>query len=149
MEHLGSVSSISVSKVLKSIYMSGFVVLYLGASNHLFLYNSCLVGYMCKYAPNAVASLLFLDPICFCLYFPRLTKSFVYHAPDPGVVTYMVRTDLMINWTIQVSLTSILCFGVFKFVFSLFSSILDISEPSHGSGSHCSLIRLISLAQSF
>lgn len=56
---------------------------------------------MCKYAPNAIAAALFLDPICFCLHVPRLTKQFVYHQPDPGTISYMVRTDVNVNWTIQ------------------------------------------------
>jgi len=48
-----------------------------------------------------MAAVLFLDPICFCLHYAYLTKSFVYHRPDPGISSYMVRTDVMINWTIQ------------------------------------------------
>lgn len=56
---------------------------------------------MCKYAPNAVSALLFVDPICFCLNNSKLTKNFVFHLPDPGVSSYMVRTDMMVNWTIQ------------------------------------------------
>jgi pimeloyl-ACP methyl ester carboxylesterase len=47
-------------------------------------YGTSWLSYTCKYAPNSVAALLFLDPICFCLHFPRLTKNFVYHRPDPG-----------------------------------------------------------------
>lgn len=64
-------------------------------------YGTSWLSYMCKYAPKAVASLLFLDPICFCLHVPYLTKQFVYMRPDPGTVSYMVRTDVIINWTIQ------------------------------------------------
>lgn len=64
-------------------------------------YGSSWLSYMCKYAPRATATLVFLDPICFCLHVPRLTKKFVYHRPDPGTVTYLVRTDLTVNWTIQ------------------------------------------------
>ena len=37
----------------------------------------------------------------FLLHTPRLTKSFVYHRPDPGSVGFMVRTDMIVNWTIQ------------------------------------------------
>lgn len=66
-------------------------------------YGTSWLSYACKYATNAVAAVLFLDPICFCLHTPRLTKNFVYHTPDPGAITYVVRTDMMINWTIQVS----------------------------------------------
>lgn len=64
-------------------------------------YGTSWLSYMCKYAPKAVASLLFLDPICFCLHVPYLTKQFVYLRPDPGTVSYMVRTDIIVNWTIQ------------------------------------------------
>lgn len=66
-------------------------------------YGTSWLSYVCKYAPSAVAALLFLDPICFCLHTPRLTRNFVYNTPDPGSISYMVRTDMMINWTIQVS----------------------------------------------
>jgi len=64
-------------------------------------YGTSWLSYMCKYAPNAIAAVLFLDPICFCLHHAYLTKQFVYHRPDPGMITYMIRTDAMINWTIQ------------------------------------------------
>ncbi len=64
-------------------------------------YGTSWVSYMCKYSSDTVASLLFLDPICFCLHHPCLTKSFVYHRADPGSVSYMVKTDVIINWTIQ------------------------------------------------
>ncbi|CAB9514892.1 expressed unknown protein [Seminavis robusta] len=64
-------------------------------------YGTSWLSYMCKYAPTAVAALLFLDPICFCLHAPRLTKKFVYHRPDPGTISYIIRTDLIVNWTIQ------------------------------------------------
>jgi len=64
-------------------------------------YGTSWLSYVCKYAHSTVAALLFLDPICFCLYHPHLTKSFVYHRPDPGCIAFIVRTDLMVNWTIQ------------------------------------------------
>jgi pimeloyl-ACP methyl ester carboxylesterase len=64
-------------------------------------YGTSWLSYMCKYAPKAVSALLFLDPICFCLHVPYLTKQFVYMRPDPGTVSYMVRTDVIVNWTIQ------------------------------------------------
>lgn len=64
-------------------------------------YGTTWLSYMCKYAPTVVAALLFLDPICFCLHIPRLTKKFVYHRPDPGSVSYIVRSDIIVNWTIQ------------------------------------------------
>lgn len=64
-------------------------------------YGTSWLSYMCKYSPNAIAAALFLDPICFCLHVPRLTKQFVYHRPDPGTISYMVRSDVTVNWTIQ------------------------------------------------
>lgn len=64
-------------------------------------YGTSWVSYMCKYAPTAVAAVMFLDPICFYLHSPRLTKQFVYHRADPGSTSHMVRTDIQINWTIQ------------------------------------------------
>lgn len=64
-------------------------------------YGTSWLSYMCKYAEHAVASLMFIDPICFCLHAPRLTKSFVYTRPDPGTISYIVRTDVIVNWTIQ------------------------------------------------
>lgn len=64
-------------------------------------YGTSWLSYMIKYSPNAIAAALFLDPICFCLHVPRLTKQFVYHRPDPGSINYMVRTDVTVNWTIQ------------------------------------------------
>lgn len=64
-------------------------------------YGSVWLSYMLKYAPNAIGAVVFLDPICFCLHVPRLTKQFVYHRPDPGTASFMVRTDVIINWTIQ------------------------------------------------
>ena len=64
-------------------------------------YGTSWLSYMVKYASHAVAGVCFLDPICFCLHYPRLTKSFVYEKPDPGTISYIVRTDLIVNWTIQ------------------------------------------------
>jgi pimeloyl-ACP methyl ester carboxylesterase len=64
-------------------------------------YGTSWLSCMCQYAPHAVAGLVFLDPICFCLHMPRLTQSFVYHKPDPGTISYVVRTDVIVNWTIQ------------------------------------------------
>lgn len=64
-------------------------------------YGTSWLSYMCKYAPTAMSAVLFLDPICFCLHVPCLTKHFVYHRADPGSTSYMVRTDVIINWTIQ------------------------------------------------
>jgi pimeloyl-ACP methyl ester carboxylesterase len=64
-------------------------------------YGTCWLSYACKYAPTLVAALLFLDPVCFCLHYSRLTKNFVYHRPDPGTASFMVRTDMIVNWTIQ------------------------------------------------
>jgi len=64
-------------------------------------YGTAWVSFMCKYAPSAVAAVLFLDPVCFCLHCPRLTQKFVYHRADPGSTSHMIRTDVNINWTIQ------------------------------------------------
>lgn len=64
-------------------------------------YGTSWLSYVCKYAPSAAAALLFLDPICFCLHNPRLTTSFVYRRPDPGTIAFTIRTDMMVNWTIQ------------------------------------------------
>lgn len=64
-------------------------------------YGTSWLSYMCKYSPDSIAALQFLDPIVFCLHMPCLTKSFVYHRSDPGSTSYMVRTDVIINWTIQ------------------------------------------------
>jgi len=64
-------------------------------------YGTSWLSYMIKYATHAVAAVCFLDPICFCLHAPRLTKSFVYSRPDPGTVSYILRTDMIVNWTIQ------------------------------------------------
>lgn len=64
-------------------------------------YGTSWLSYVCKYAPGAVAALLFLDPICFCLHNPRLTTSFVYRRPDPGGIAFTIRTDMMVNYTIQ------------------------------------------------
>ncbi|KAL7539159.1 hypothetical protein ACHAXR_009065 [Thalassiosira sp. AJA248-18] len=75
-----------------------------GASRGAFCghsYGTSWVSFMCKYAPSAVAAVLFLDPVCFCLHCPRLTKKFVYHRADPGSTSHMIRTDVNVNWTIQ------------------------------------------------
>lgn len=64
-------------------------------------YGTSWLSYMCKYASNTLVSVVFIDPICFCLHHPCLTKSFVYHRPDPGSVSYIVKTDVVVNWTIQ------------------------------------------------
>jgi len=75
-----------------------------GFSKGIFIghsYGTSWLSNVCKYAPAAVAGLLFLDPICFCLHLPRLTTNFVYHRPDPGAIAFTVRTDMMVSWTIQ------------------------------------------------
>ena len=64
-------------------------------------YGTSWVSFMCKYGPSAVAAVMFLDPICFCLHYPRLTQKFVYHRADPGSSSHMIRTDVNVNWTIQ------------------------------------------------
>lgn len=89
----GSVVSTMTSMLASHGFMSGTWV---GHS-----YGTSWLSYMVKFAPHAVAGVLFLDPICFSLHVPRLTKQFVYSKPDPGVVSYIVRTDIIVNWTIQ------------------------------------------------
>ncbi len=64
-------------------------------------YGTSWLSYMTKLAPEAVSALLFLDPICFCLHYPRLTKSFVYTRPDIGTISYILRTDAIVRHTIQ------------------------------------------------
>jgi hypothetical protein len=54
-------------------------------------YGTTWLSYMCKYAPKTVAALLFLDPICFCLHVPYLTKQFVYMRPDPVCIIWMSK----------------------------------------------------------
>jgi hypothetical protein len=64
-------------------------------------YGTSWLSYMCKYSKESISAVIFLDPVCFCLHHPCLTKSFVYHQADPGSLSYMIRTDVIINWTIQ------------------------------------------------
>lgn len=64
-------------------------------------YGTSWLSYMTKLSPEAVSALLFLDPICFCLHYPRLTKSFVYTRPDIGTISYILRTDAIVRHTIQ------------------------------------------------
>lgn len=64
-------------------------------------YGTIWLSYMLKHAPSQVAAVIFLDPICFCLHYPFLTQQFVYKKPDPGTISYMVRGDITVNWTIQ------------------------------------------------
>jgi pimeloyl-ACP methyl ester carboxylesterase len=64
-------------------------------------YGTSWLSYMIKYASHAVSAVAFLDPICFCLHQPRLTKAFVYISPDVGQLAYFVRTDAIVNWTVQ------------------------------------------------
>ena len=64
-------------------------------------YGTSWLSYMCKYASSSVAGLVFIDPICFCLHLPKTTRGFVYQRSDPGSISYMVRTDVMVNWTMQ------------------------------------------------
>ena len=96
-------------------------------------YGTSWLSYMCKYASDALASVMFLDPICFCLHHPCLTKSFVYHRADPGSVSYMVKTDVIINWTIQRSFpwARIILFfeDIPKIPCSIYLSELDVLIP--------------------
>ncbi|GKY91486.1 hypothetical protein MPSEU_000120800 [Mayamaea pseudoterrestris] len=64
-------------------------------------YGTSWLSYMIKFASHAVSAVLFLDPICFCLHQPRLTKAFVYLPPDLGQLAYFVRADAIVNWTVQ------------------------------------------------
>lgn len=64
-------------------------------------YGTSWLSYLCKYGADAIGAILFLDPICFCLHYPCLTKSFVYHRTDPGSISYLIKTDVIVNWTIQ------------------------------------------------
>jgi pimeloyl-ACP methyl ester carboxylesterase len=64
-------------------------------------YGTTWLSYMCQFAPSSVAAIVFLDPICFGLHFPVLAKQFVYSRPDPGRAAYIVRTDAIVNYTIQ------------------------------------------------
>lgn len=97
----------SPSAVLQPAVVCGTMTAMLAAHGYMraawmgHSYGTTWLSYLCKYAPHVVAAVLFLDPICFCLHVPRLTKSFVYMRPDIGTVSYMVRTDVSINWTIQ------------------------------------------------
>lgn len=59
------------------------------------------MSYMVKYAPSYVAGLVFVDPVNFCLYNSSLTRKVVYNQPDPGDVGYMIKTDMMVNWSVQ------------------------------------------------
>jgi pimeloyl-ACP methyl ester carboxylesterase len=85
------------STMTSMLYESGFdQAVFVGHS-----YGSSWLSYMCKLAPQMVKGLVFLDPICFCLHLPFLTKQFVYQRADPGSTSYFVRTDVNVNWTIQ------------------------------------------------
>jgi pimeloyl-ACP methyl ester carboxylesterase len=64
-------------------------------------YGTTWLSYMCQLAESTVASIIFLDPVCFGLHIPCLAKQFVYSRPDPGKISYIVRTDVIVKWTIQ------------------------------------------------
>mmetsp|Transcript_21694 Transcript_21694/g.45270 ORF Transcript_21694/g.45270 Transcript_21694/m.45270 type:complete len:758 (-) Transcript_21694:32-2305(-) len=64
-------------------------------------YGTSWLSFMAKWAPEAVDSLVFLDPICFSLHTSHLTRKFVYQRADPGNVAYLIRTDLMVHFTLQ------------------------------------------------
>jgi pimeloyl-ACP methyl ester carboxylesterase len=59
------------------------------------------MSYMVKYGQAMIAGLVFIDPVCFCLYDSLLTQRTVYNPPDPGDSGYLVKTDMMVNWSIQ------------------------------------------------
>ena len=64
-------------------------------------FGSLWLSYMTKYAPDFVAALVFLDPVCFCLYNSYVSLRGVYSRPDPGDPGYLVRTDMMVSWSKQ------------------------------------------------
>ena len=64
-------------------------------------YGTSWLSFMAKWAPETVESLVFLDPICFGLHTSHLTRKFVYQRADPGNVAYLIRTDLMVHFTLQ------------------------------------------------
>mmetsp|Transcript_19693 Transcript_19693/g.29219 ORF Transcript_19693/g.29219 Transcript_19693/m.29219 type:complete len:793 (+) Transcript_19693:2-2380(+) len=106
---------------------------YLRASFIGHSYGTTWLAYMCKYAAHAIAALLFLDPVCFCLHLPRLTKQFVYHQPDIGTIAYFVRTDVIVNWTIQRSFPwswIVLFYEQIKVPCSVFLSEKDMLVPA-------------------
>lgn len=96
-------------------------------------YGTSWLSYMCKYSKESIAGIMFLDPICFCLHHPYLTKSFVYHQADPGSLSYMIRTDVIVNWTIQRSFpwSRIILFteDIPNVPCSIFLSDLDVLIP--------------------
>ena len=62
--------------------------------------------YMIKYGHLygvELAGLIFLDPVCFCLYDSWLTQRTVYNQTDPmgGDVSYWIKNDMMVRWSIQ------------------------------------------------
>ena len=64
-------------------------------------YGTSWLSFICKHAKDIIDSVVFLDPICFCLHQPFLTKQFVYHRANPGSVSYIIRSDVNVHWTIQ------------------------------------------------
>jgi hypothetical protein len=64
-------------------------------------YGTAWVSFVCTYAPKIVSNATFLDPICFMLHLSHLTRMFIYQRSNPGNVGYLVRTDLMVHFTLQ------------------------------------------------
>ncbi len=64
-------------------------------------YGTSWVSFIAKYTPEFVENLVFLDPICFVLHTSHLVRNFVYTRSDPGSVAALVRTDLMVHFTLQ------------------------------------------------
>jgi len=64
-------------------------------------YGTSWLSYMAKIAPEFVGTLVFVDPICFCLHHSHLTRQFIYQRANPGDVSYLIRTDLMVHFTLQ------------------------------------------------
>lgn len=97
----------SSNAVLQPAVVTSTMVAMLATNGHLSAtwvghsYGTSWLSYMAKYAPETVTALLFLDPICFFIHAPRLAVEFVYAKPDPGSISYMIRTDLTVSRTIQ------------------------------------------------
>lgn len=92
------------------------------------------MSYMVKYAPDFVASLVFLDPVNFCLYNHHLARQAIYNCPDPGDIGYMVLTDMMVNWSFQRSFSwarvNLFVEDIGDIPFSIFLSSEDRIAPS-------------------
>jgi len=97
----------SSDAVLQPSVVTSTMVAMLASHGHLHAgwmghsYGTSWLSSVLQSAPETVRAALFLDPIPFLLHAPRLTKQFVYTQPDPSAISYILRTDLMVNRTIQ------------------------------------------------